>query len=184
MHNFTIKNNRAGHFIVLAAVLLLMSITSWAFFFKEEPIKIEGESIFILIIIGGIGSVVLVMALKMMVQNPDVLVINENGFAYNPGGVSSGFMEWKNVAEIKFTEVRTTVGQLPGPVWERVLAIKFKDPSIYQEQYNPIVKGLMNLNKNMYDADIFFRLSTFGNKGDEVYSLMSRYWKEANHEVQ
>ena len=80
------------------------------------------------------------------------------------------------MAEIKFTEVRTTQGQLPGPIWEKVLAIKFKDPSIYTQQFNPLMRGLMDLNKNMYDADMFFRLSSFGNKANEVYELMMRYW--------
>lgn len=176
MQTFKIKNNRLGHLIVLIAVLLLMGITFWAFFLKDEPIEFEGGAIIIALIIGGIGSVVLFMAFRSIFLNPNVLVINEKGFEYNPGGISSGFMEWSNVAEIKFTEVRTTQGQLPGPIWEKVLAIKFKDPSIYTHQYNPLMRWLMGLNKNMYDADMFFRLSTFGNQVNEVHELMLRHW--------
>ncbi len=177
MHTFKIKNNRLGHVIILVAVLFLMGVTFWAFFLKEEPVEFKGGGIIIALIIGGIGGVVLFMALRAIILNPDVLLINEKGFEYNPGGISSGFMEWTNVAEIKFTEVRTQQGQLPGPIWEKVLAIKFKDPSIYTHQYNPLLRGLMHINKNMYDADMFFRLSSFGNKVDEVHTLMMKYWE-------
>jgi hypothetical protein len=131
--------------------------------------------------IGGIGAVVLFMSLRAIILNPDVLIVNEKGFEYNPGGVSSGFMEWTNVAEIKFMEVRTTQGQLPGPIWEKVLAIKFKDPSLYTNQFNPLLKGLMHLNKNMYDADMFFRLSSFGSKVNEVHELMLQYWNKTKN---
>lgn len=183
MHTFKIKNNRLGHVIILVAVLFLMGVTFWAFFLKEEPVEFEGGGVIIALIIGGIGGIVLFMALRAIILNPDVLVINEKGFEYNPGGVSSGFMEWTNVTEIKFTEVRTTQGQLPGPIWEKVLAIKFKDPSIYTHQFNPLMRGLMHLNKNMYDADMFFRLSSFGNKVDEVHALMMKYWNESKTEA-
>jgi hypothetical protein len=181
MQQFKIKNNRLGHVIVILTVLLLMTITFWAFFLKADPIEMIGGSIFILFIIGGIGSVVLFMALRAIILNPDVLVVNEKGFEYNPGGISSGFMEWTNVAEIKFMEVRMNPGQLSGPIWERVLAIKFKDPTLYSNQFNPLMKGLMNLNKNMYDADMFFRLSSFGKQVEEVYELMIKCWNESNN---
>lgn len=179
MHTFRIKNNRAGHFIVILAVLLLMSIAAWAFFFKEEPIALDTTAIIILTIIGSIGSVCIFMALKMIIINPDVLMMDEKGFEYNPGGVSSGFMHWTNVAEIKFVDVRTTQGQLNGPVWERALTIKLKNPSLYRNQFNPFLRGLMGLNKKMYDGDIFFRLSSFGEQAEEVHTLMMKYWNES-----
>lgn len=181
MQVFKIKNNRLGHLIVLVAVLLLMGITFWAFFLKVEPLELNGGGLVIALMIGGIGAVVLFMSLRAIILNPDVLIVNEKGFEYNPGGVSSGFMEWTNVAEIKFMEVRTTQGQLPGPIWEKVLAIKFKDPSLYTNQFNPLLKGLMHLNKNMYDADMFFRLSSFGSKVNEVHELMLQYWNKTKN---
>ena len=184
MKEFRIKNSRFGHVIILLAVLLLLSITFWAFFLKEEPVEFNEGGIFIAVIIGGIGLAVLFMALRAIILNPDVLVINEKGFEYNPGGVSSGFMEWTNVAEMKFTEVRTQQGQLPGPIWERVLAIKFKDPSLYTQQFNPLMRGLMHLNKDMYDADMFFRLSSFGKKVNEVHELMFQCWEKSKTDVQ
>lgn len=183
MHTFRIKNNRAGHFIVILAVLLLMSIVVWAFFFKEDPVPFEGTGLIIISIIGIIGAVVLFMAIRMIIVNPDVIVINEKGFEYNPGGVSSGFMQWTNVAEIKYVDVRTTQGQLNGPVWERALTIKLKDASLYRDQFNPLMKGLMSLNKTMYDGDIFFRLSSFGKQGEEVFSLMMKYWDESKNKA-
>jgi|GEM_PF-1665122 len=184
MYHFKIKNNRAGHFIVLLAVLLLMFIAVWAFFIKEDPVAIDGTPLFILVPIGAIGAVCIYMALKNIIQNPDVLVMDEKGFEYNPGGVSSGFMHWTNVAEIKYVDVRTIHGQLNGAVWERALAMKLKDPSVYQDQFNPLIKGLMNLNKDMYDGDIFFRLSSFGKQAEEIHALMMKYWNQSKTQQQ
>ena len=179
MQQFKIKNNRLGHVIVLLAVILLMSITFWAFFFNDDPVEITGVSLFIMIIIGGIGSVVLFMSVRAIILNPDILVINEKGFEYNPGGISSGFMEWTNVAEIKFIEVITNNKRIAGI--ERVLAIKFKDPSLYYNQFNPAIRILINLNKEMYDADMFFRLSGFGKQAEEVNEFIMNCWNENNN---
>lgn len=176
MHQFRIKNKRLPHVIIILAVLLLMSITFWAFFLKEDTVAIDGEAIIIMLIIGGIGAVVLFMALKNIIQNPDVLLLNEIGFEYNPGGVSSGFMEWTNVADIKFVDLRTSQGQLNGVIWERTIAVKLKDPSLYRNQFNPLMKGLMDSNKIMYEGDIFFRISSFGKQFEQVHSLMIKYW--------
>lgn len=177
MHHFRIKNKRAPHIIIILAVLLLMYIVFWAFFLKEEPLEIDTTAVIIMSAVGGIGSVCLFMAIKIMIRNPDVLLMNEKGFEYNPGGVSSGFMEWTNVAEIKYVDVRTTHGQLNGPVWERTLAVTLKDPSLYTNQFNPLMRGLMHLNKKMYEGDIFFRLSSFGKQAEEVHKLMMQYWE-------
>lgn len=177
MKTFQIKPNIAGHLIVFLAVLLLMSITFWAFFLKEEPVEFGQGGIIIIAIIGGIGSIVLYMSLKTMIQRPAIITINENGFEYNPGGVSSGWIPWTNVAEVKSVEVRTQQGNLNGPIWERTLAVKLKDPAPYRDQYNVLLRGLMKLNDNMYDADIFFRLSSFGKQVDEVITLMNQHWK-------
>lgn len=179
MQQFKIRNNRLGHVIVLLAVILLMSITFWAFFFKDDPVEITGVSLFIMIIIGGIGSVVLFTSVRAIMLNPDILVINEKGFEYNPGGISSGFIEWTNVAEIKFIEVITNNYRIAG--LERVLAIKFKDPTLYNNQFNPAIRILINLNKKIYDADMFFRLSSFGKQAEEVNELMMNCWNENNN---
>lgn len=176
MKTFQIKQNLLGHLIASLAVLLLMSITFWAFFLKDEPVDFGQGGIIIISIIGIIGSLVLYMSIKMMIQQPPVITINENGFEYNPGGVSSGWIPWTNVAEIKSVEVRTQQGNLNGPIWERTLAVKLKDPAPYRDQYNVLLRGLMKLNDKMYDADIFFRMSSFGKQVDEVITLMHEHW--------
>jgi hypothetical protein len=181
MHTFKRKNNRAGHIIILIAVLFLMSVTGWAFFMKEEPIPLEGNGLIIASVIGVIGAVVVFMSLKNIITDPTLLTLTEDGFEYNPSGVSSGFMHWKNVAELKFVDVRTQQGQLNGPIWEQTLAIKFKDPSLYRDQFNAVMKGLMKVNESMYDADMFFRLSDFGKQSEEIYQLMMKYWNQSKN---
>lgn len=180
MQKFKIKSNRIGHFIVVLVVLLLIAVVIWALLIKEDPSNINFTGIIILTIVTVIGSVVLFMALKMIIQNPAVITIDDKGFEYNPGGVSSGFVPWSNVGEIKLVNMRTVHGNLNGVVWETALAVKLKDPALYTKQFNPFIKGLMGLNKNMYDADIFFRLSSFGKQAEAVHQLMLRNWNGGN----
>lgn len=177
MNSFTIKPKIIVHIIALLAVLLLMGTTAWAFFWKEKPLEIAGPAIIIISIIGGIGSVIIFFVLKIIITRPAVITIDENGFEYNPGGVSSGWVTWSNVAEIKEVEVRTQKGVMNGPFMETTLAIKLKDPDLYRNRFNPIIRGLMKLNDKMYDADIFFRISNFGKEADTVKMLMMQYWK-------
>lgn len=177
MQSFQIKSNRAGHFIVLLLVLLLMFVAFWAFFIKEEPLELDATGVIILSIVAVIGGACIFFAVKMIIQKPAVITINENGFEYNPGGISSGFTPWSNVADIKPIQMRTIHGNLNGPVWEEALGIKLKDSSLYRKQFNPLLRSLMGFNKNMYDADIFFRLSSFGKQADEVCRLMLQTWQ-------
>lgn len=177
MQSFQIKSNRTGHVIVVLLVLLLMFIVCWAFFIREQPLQLDATGVIILSVVAVIGGMCLFFGVKTIIQNPVVITINENGFEYNPGGISSGFTPWSNVADIKPVNMRTIHGNLNGPVWEQALGIKLKDPSLYTKQFNPLVRGLMSLNKRMYDADIFFRLSSFGKQAEEVRRLMLQNWQ-------
>lgn len=177
MHTLEIKRPWYSDLLIAFFTLLLMGVVVWAFFIKEDPIPIAGPAIIILLIIMGIGSVILFFAWRMHSSHTPILSVDLSGFEYNPGGVSTGFVFWWNVAEIKEVEVRTTRGDLPGMVWELTLAVKLKDPTEYTQQFNAFIRGLMQLNDKMYDADIFFRLSDFGKQREEVKALMIRNWE-------
>jgi hypothetical protein len=180
MESFQIKRKILPDLVVVLATLLLISVVGWAFFLKEDPIPLAGPAIIIFFIIGGIGTLVLFFAFKMIIRRPATITINQEGFEYNPGGVSTGFIPWTNVAEIKEVEVRTQKTNSSGPVWETTLGIKLKEPAPYRNQYPSIIRGLMKVNDNMYDADIFFRLTDFGNQVDEVKTLMYKFGKRTS----
>lgn len=174
MTELRIKPKIWGHIIIVFFVLLLMGITYWALFVNNE-VRLETNAYIILIIIFSIGTVVLLKALQIIIKKPDVIAINSYGFEYNPGGISSGLIPWSNVQEVKRVSVLTEGGNVGGPIYETTLAVKLKDPADYAEQYNFFLKSLMKLNHNLYDADIFMRLASFGNKAAEVEELMMKY---------
>lgn len=177
MNEFRIKPSIYGHLVVIAAVIILAGITYWGLFGREDAPDADSTVYIIASTVFGIGAVVVFMALRIVILQPAIIRINDQGFEYNPGGVSSGFIKWTNVQELKRTEVRTTAGNLPGPVWETVIAIKLKDSSTYTNQFNPFIQSLMKLNDQLYDADIFFRISSFGKQATEVEALMMKHFQ-------
>ncbi len=178
-----IKHSRLIHLVILIPVLALMSITIWAFYFKEDPLMKDDTGIIVCAIIGIIGSIVLYFNLKMLIQNPAIITINKDGFEYNPSGVSSGWIQWSNVEEIKYVDVKTERRNSQGVNLETALAVKLQDNSIYLNQYNIVIKGLMKINQGMYDADILFSLSSFGKKCDDVVALMNKNWASSKRKI-
>jgi hypothetical protein len=175
---FQVKGKRLYHLIPLFFTLLLMGIVVWAFFLKEEPVPLFGGAIAILGIVGVIGLIVIFFALKMIFFNPPIITIDESGFEYNPGGVSTGKIPWSNVARIEEMEVMTGDGR-SGPTLEWVLAIQLKDSTAYRQSYSRPIQFLMAKAEKKYDMDIFFRLSSFGRQVEEVKKQMMMHWKES-----
>ena len=171
-----IRNSRLGHLIILLALLLLSSVVLWAFFFKEQPFQKGSVGMFICIISSILICVMLYFNLKMIIKNPAVITINEQGFEYNPGGISSGWIPWSNVQEIKFVDVRTSSQNPENIKFKTAIAVKLNDNTTYLNQYNFALKALIKLNTEKYNADILFRKSDFGKKYNEVYDLVNRYW--------
>jgi hypothetical protein len=178
-----IKQSRLGHFIILLLVLLLLGIVVWAFYFKEDPLIKDVAGIMICAFIGLLGCVVLYFNLKMLIKNPAVLKINADGFEYNPGGVSSGWVQWSNVEELKYVDVRSVHGNVNGVNLETVFSVKLKDNTSYLKQYNFTIRDLMQTTRKMYDTDILFSLSSFGKRLDEVVALMNKNWDASKKEI-
>lgn len=174
-----IPHRRPGHIIAIFFVLLLLGIVYWAFFLKEEPVPLIIPTIIILLIIVVIGAAVLFFAVRMAVSPPPLISINRDGFEYNASGISTRFIPWTDVAEIKDVEVRTYRGNVPGPYMEMTLAVKLNSPDAYQRRHNSFVRGAMKTQRSLYDADIFFRLSDFGEQAEEVKEMMRRNWERA-----
>ena len=163
------------HLLITPIALGLAATAYWAFFLKEDADPPGTEAY---LVTGGMALIALTIvffAMKLVIKRPDVILVNDQGFEYNPGGVSSGFVYWTDVLEVKRVAVRTTAGDAPGPVWETTLAVKLKDPAAYRGQFNPFLRGLMNLNEKMYDADIFIRIGSLGKQAEAVERLMMRY---------
>lgn len=174
MRELRIRPNLWGHAIALFFTIVLMILTYWAMFIQNTE-KFTTTMYIISLVIFSIGTVIIFKSIQIFIKRPDVILINGQGFEYNPGGVSSGFIPWSNVLEVRRVDVRTEGGNIGGPVWETTLAVKLKVPGDYTKHFNFLMKPLLKINQNLYDADIFMRISSFGKQAKEVETLMMYY---------
>lgn len=180
MTTFEIRPKTAVNVIAIVLTLFLMGITAWAIFGKtEDPLELAGPGLIIPAIIVPLGCVVIYFALKAIILRPPVIRIDEQGFEYNPGGVSTGLIPWAHIEDILEVDVRTTRGDQMGPVVETALGIRLKDPETYRNQFNPVIRKLMELNEKMYEVDILFRLSDFGTQVDAMKDSLLGNWRNS-----
>ena len=158
--------------IMLVVALGLVALSFWGVFRSEAEQPPNAMAYTILTVISVIAAVIVYFAVKILITRPDIMRINEKGFEYNPSGVSSGFIEWSNVQEIKRAQVRTQQGQLNGPVWETAIGVKLKDPTPYKAQFTVLIQKLMELNTEMYDVDLWIRISSLGNDAEKAEALL------------
>lgn len=177
MNEVRIKAKVWPHIVIAGFVLLLMTVVLWGLYLREDAPEPGTTDLIITAAVFGIGAIILFFIVRILINRPDVIYINEHGFSYNPGGVSSGFIPWENVAEIKMVNVNTTQGSLPGPVLETAIGIKLKDPEKYRIFSSPLFRPLLKLNKSMYDVDLFIRISDLGEQREEAMRLLQKFGK-------
>lgn len=175
MNELRIKPKPIVHVLIALVVILMMMVTWWGLYLREDAPEPDTTSYIITILVVGIGSLILFFIARILIMHPDVLYINDKGFSYNPGGVSSGFIHWEDVQEIKQVNVNTTHGNLPGPVMETAIGIKLKDPEKYRVYSYALLRPLLKLNKNMYDVDLLIRISDLGKHRQEAEELLQKF---------
>jgi hypothetical protein len=175
MNELRIKHKLIVHVIMAAVVLLLMYVCCWGLYLRDEAPEPDVPAFIITVFIMVIGSVILFFVARILITQPYVLYMNEEGFSYNPGGVPSGFISWDNVEQIKAVKVKTTQGNLPGPVLETAIGIKLKNPELYKVYSNSWLRPLLRLNKKMYDVDLFIRISDLGEHKPKALELLQKF---------
>lgn len=174
MKEFRIRTKPVPHVILLMMALGLVAVSYWGVFWSEDAQPPGTTAYTIVTVMSVIGAVILYFSLKIIITRPDIIRINEKGFEYNPSGVSSGFIEWSNVQEIKRAQVRTQQGQLNGPVWETAIGVKLKDPTPYKAQFNILIRKLIEVNTDMYDVDLWIRISSLGKDSEKAEALLMK----------
>ena len=177
MNEVRIKAKVWPHIVIAGFVLLLMTVVLWGLYLRDDAPEPGTTDLIITAAVFGIGALILFFIVRILITRPDVIYINENGFSYNPGGVSSGFITWENVAEIKKLNVYTTQGTLPGPILETAIGVKLKDPEQYRIMSSPLFRPFLELNKSMYDVDLFIRISDLGKQKEEAEKLLQKFGK-------
>ncbi len=119
-----------------------------------------------------VGTFLILYFLKQFFTNPVIIHLTDEGLEYIPAGVSTKFIKWSEIREIKEVNVRVVRGNVPA--LETALGLTLKDPEGYRQQFNAALAGLMKLNEKMYGATVLIQPSSFGKKYPEVKKIITQ----------
>lgn len=97
------------------------------------------------------------------------MLVNEQGFEYNPSGQSTGFILWTDVERVAELSVTTNTTRVMDK--ETALGVWLKDPEAYYKKWNIVVHKLMQLNEKMYGATVLIQPSSLGKDYERVRQL-------------
>ena len=127
---------------------------------------------------------VIVFGQRLVKGKPPVFVATEKGFSYEPAGISTGWILWQDIQEVRESSVLFGSGVNNGPVLMPVLGIKLINPEDYNTAvYAPLLQRIVNWGQqfNNYQTegvgDILLRPQDFGNEYEKVRNLI----KEKSH---
>jgi hypothetical protein len=109
---------------------------------------------------------------------PPLFLATEKGFCYNPAGISTGWILWDDITEVRETEIIYGRSNSTGPTLRPVLGIKFINPENYKNQaYSPLLKKLVDAGQKLNNfqtegvGDVLLLPEDFGKNYGKVKSL-------------
>lgn len=127
----------------------------------------------------------IVFGLRLFKGMPPVFIATEKGFCYEPAGISSGWILWKDVVEVRESTVLYGSSVTNGPRTMPVLGIKLIDPETYNAKaFVPLLRKLVNLGQkfNNYQTegvgDILIRPEDLGTNYDQVKAIFEQYTRK------
>jgi hypothetical protein len=123
----------------------------------------------------------LVFGMRLFKGMPPVFIATEKGFCYEPAGVSSGWILWEDVVEVRESSVLYGSGVNNGPVLMPVLGIKLMNPEEYNAAaFAPLLQRVVSLGQKLNNyqtegvGDLLLRPSDFGNDYGKVIALFKQ----------
>lgn len=108
------------------------------------------------------------MSLKKFFDTQPGLVINQKGITDNSSGVSVGFIPWKDITEIKSTQIALT----------KFLIIQLNNPEDYLDRcIRPIQKRLLKANYKKYGTPVSISVNTLKVKFKPLVQILTEAWK-------
>ena len=170
-----IKYNRFAYLITVPFILLLMGLFYW---FVLRPESVVEDRMFYYVAIGVqvVGAFLVFQCIRQFIKSPVIFRMDQEGFEYNPAGVSSGLVRWKEIDSVRETAITTMSGNAPGKT--KVLAVKMKDPKAYRSRYNAVLRGALALSEEFNDATVLIEPAALGKQYDEIKEIMIRRTSE------
>ena len=126
----------------------------------------------LLVHIVGILSIVFfgmaaVLGLKKLFDKKPGLVFNSAGIMDNSSGISAGFIPWSDILGAKTYEV----------VNQKMLVILLRNPEVYIERGNPLMRFLNKRNSSMCGSPITINSKALKMNFAELLSTFQRYYQ-------
>jgi hypothetical protein len=178
-------NQLAGSLILFMvalgfSVLLNIMLFSPESIFEQE--QMDRFEIFEKIIFGFFYIIahflLLVFGLRLFKGMPPVFIATEKGFCYEPSGISTGWILWEDIQEVRESTVLYGSGVNNGPTLMPVLGIKLINPEEYNAAaYAPLLQQVVKLGQKLNNyqtegvGDVLLSPSDFGSQYENVLAL-------------
>lgn len=190
------RQNKLGTFIALLVVLGFAVLMNLLLFSPEtilEPRQLQEITIVEKLIFGFfyvICHFLLLVFCRQFFRTTSLFTATSKGFQYIPSGISSGWVLWEDIEEIRESSILSG-NNIGGPVAIPVLGIKLRSPEKYTDHYNPALKKLVLLGGKLNNfqtegvGDLLLDPALFGQRYEEVKALMeskSKLHSQRNNE--
>lgn len=125
---------------------------------------------------------VIVFGLRFFKGVPPFFIATEKGFCYEPYGVSTGWILWEDISEVKETTILYGNSGRIGPRVVPVLGIKLINPETYNTAaFTPLLQKLVTAGQKVNNfqtegaGDILLVPSDFGKDYDQVIALFKEH---------
>ncbi len=129
---------------------------------------------------------VIVFGLRLFKGMPPVFIATEKGFCYEPAGISTGWVLWEDIVEVRESSVLQGSTAYSGPGLVPVLGIKLINPEEYNAAaYAPLLQRVVKIGQQLNNyqtdgvGDILLSPSDFGKKYDSVLTLFKEKSKSS-----
>lgn len=125
---------------------------------------------------------VIVFGKRLFSRQPPIFVATAEGFCYEPAGISSGWIRWNDIQEVRETAVLAGSRLRNGPSTIPALGISLKNPEAYNlAAFAPVMRKLASVSQDFRNyetegvGDLLIDPVDFGNDYDHVKSLIKQY---------
>jgi hypothetical protein len=176
-------HNKLGTVITLLVVLGFAVLVNLLLFSPEtilqpqqlEEITIAEKSIFGFFYV--LCHLLLIVFVRQLFTTNYLFIATAKGFQYTPAGISSGWVLWEDIEEIRESSVLSG-NNIGGPKVVPVLGIKLRLPEKYAANYNPALQKLILLGGQLNNfqtegaGDLLMNPADFGERYEEVKALI------------
>lgn len=177
-------NHLGGHLILFLTIMGFSALVNTMLFTPEilfNTDQINRFTIFEKIIFGFFYLIthflVIVFGQRLFKGMPPIFIATEKGFYYEPAGISTGWVLWEDIKELRESEVLFGSGVNNGPKLVPVIGIKLINPEKYRASYAPLLQYVVKIGQKFHNyqtegvGDILIKPSDLGEDYEKVLGI-------------